>query len=638
MDKDTGDKCGIDDNSGARVASADRGDPGAWFAVLGAALAPAVCVWVFRSEILHHSADLASNALSLAAISVLVALLALRPLIRVLTRRRILLLYCAVSATVGISTMNMVQFLITTLLSPWWFARPENRYSEFLDKIPAWAAPGDPAIVRGMFEGHTSLYADGVWQKWLLPMGFWSVFLLSLLGAQWCLAHLFYQRWARAERLTFPVARIPLQLTEVRGSARYGLAIGAAIAAGIQGVNALHVVFPAVPAINVLPVEVAAGLASPWNQMGALWITLYPCIIGLSYLVPSHILLSCVLFFWLTRLENLGGFVLGLRGQGGAGVGFPYQAEQAQGAAVALALAIVWSARRELAQSVRSRGDRGVWVLLLVSSAALVASGISLGMRPATSLMLIGLFLALMVGAGWIRAAVGLVWNPGNDVSWWPRTLLGAGVTPGEGVGLAYMRWFTFGDFRAHALPAYVDVFHISERGGISRPLLMRMLAAASVLSVLASLWTALDVYHRYGIASALTDQWRTYQGRITFELLRSYLDGFIPRPGWDGMAAAAAGGGIVLGLYAASLRVVWWPLHPAGFVAAQTGTLDWLWLPMLIAWMLKGAVTRAGGLPMYRRALPIFIGLVLGDFVISALLTILAWIVGAPMYKPFPI
>ena len=100
-------------------------------AVVAILTAPLVCIWVFRSEILYRSADLASSSLPVAAVMVLLVLLAVRRLVRALGRRELLWIYAVVAATVGISTMGMVQFLITTLAAPFWFAGSGSRWEEF---------------------------------------------------------------------------------------------------------------------------------------------------------------------------------------------------------------------------------------------------------------------------------------------------------------------------------------------------------------------------------------------------------------------------------------------------------------------------------------------------------------------------
>lgn len=608
-----------------------------WGAIVATVMAPLVCIWVFRSEILYHSADLASNALSLAAVGTLLAFLVLRAVLPRVDRRFVLLVYASVAATVGISTMGMVQFLITTLAAPFWFQNAANRWEEFLPAIPAWVAPRNAAVVRGFFLGRSSLYQAEVLSAWFVPVLVWSAFIVVLLAAQYCLAHIFYPRWAAQERLSFPIVQLPLALATEGSGRRPVLFVGAALAMGVQTVNALHYAMPSVPELRVLPVEIGNTFPPPWNAMGNFWLTLYPCAIGVAALVPTNILLSCVVFFALAKLEIVGAQAWGLRGAGTSG-GFPYPGEQAQGAVLALVGTVIWSAREHLAGSLRLPSDRPAWAGLAGSSFLLCAFGYALGLRVHVCLLLFGLFLLFMVGLGWLRAAVGPLWNPGNDVAWWVRALGGSNLPMREAVGLAYLRWFSFGDFRGHALPNYVDAFRIAERGGISRRLLFTVLVAGSLLSVAASMWVALDVYYRYGAATALTDQWRTYQGRVAFDNLRAMLDGTMPRPGISELTAATFGGIVVIVLAAAGRRMVWWPLHPAGFVMAQTGSLEWFWLPMAIALVLKTLILRAGGLRLYEQARPFFLGLILGDYIMCVLLALAGTLLRIPMYKPFPV
>lgn len=605
---------------------------------IGIVLAPLVCIWVFISELLHNSADLASISLSFAAVGVLLALLGLRVVLRSLTTRRIILIYAIVAGTVGISTMGMVQFLITTLAAPFWFATPENRWQEFWSAIPTWAAPRSPEVVRGFFLGHSSLYQPEIWHAWLVPVIHWSIFIAALLVVQYCLAHLMYPRWANEERLTFPVAQVPLTIMEAQGNARLFLVLGAAVAITIQGMNALHAVKPAIPELRVLPTDIGAMIPPPWNGIGVFWITFYPCIIGLSMLVPTNILLSSVFFYMLGKGENLAGHMWGLHAGNPGGVAFPYGAEQAQGAILALSLVVLWSARKTLRTSLSNPRDRVVWIALAVSFAVMLAYGIALGLHPGTAVLFLGLFLLFMISVGWMRAAVGLIWNLGNDVAWWARAFMIGPMPVGQGIGLAYLRWFSFGDFRAHALPTYIDLMRLSDATKIRRRRLVTALAAASLLSIFASLWIALDVYYKNGATTALTDGWRTYQGRMPFEILRTQLDGATPPLDLPRVLAVVWGFLFTFGLQAANLNLMWWPFHPAGFVMAQSGALEWFWCPMLIAAIIKLLLLRTGGLSLYRRAIPFFIGLVLGDYAIAIILTILSWLLHTPMYKPFPI
>ena len=606
-------------------------------ALAGIVLAPVVCIWVFRSEILYHSADLASNALSLAAVGTLLALLLVRGVLPRVDRRFVLLVYAAVAGTVGISTMGMVQFLIPTLLAPFWFRNAANRWDEFLPAIPAWAAPRSPDVVRGFFLGRSSLYQPEIWQAWMLPVVIWSVFLVFLLTAQYCLAHIFYPRWAYQERLSFPIVQLPLTVTSERNRPRGLMLAGAVLASAVQTLNAIHYAYPAVPELRVLPTELGAMFPPPWSAVGNFWITLYPCAIGVAAFVPSHILLSCVAFFAISKLEIVASQAWGLRGAGSTG-GFPYPGEQAQGAVLALVVAVLWGSRHWLLTSCRRKEDRAAWLGLGLSGVVLCGYGIALGLRVHIAVLFFGLFLLFMIGLGWLRAAVGPLWNPGNDVAWWARAFGGNAVPMGEAVGLAYLRWFSFGDFRAHATPTYVDTMRIADVGRVPRGTLVAALASGSLLCIAATMWVALDVYYRYGAATALTDPWRTYQGRQAFDNLRSLLDGTMPRPGVPELSATAFGFLLVVLLSAANRRLMGWPFHPAGFVMAQTWSLEWFWLPMFIALVIKTAILRAGGLRLYERSRPFFVGLILGDYTMCVILALLGTLLRVPMYKPFPV
>jgi hypothetical protein len=48
------------------------------------------------------------------------------------------------------------------------------------------------------------------------------------------------------------------------------------------------------------------------------------------------------------------------------------------------------------------------------------------------------------------------------------------------------------------------------------------------------------------------------------------------------------------------------------------------LWLPIFVSWLAKVLILRYGGLRGYRRALPFFLGLILGEFFVGFLRSLL--------------
>ncbi len=61
--------------------------------------------------------------------------------------------------------------------------------------------------------------------------------------------------------------------------------------------------------------------------------------------------------------------------------------------------------------------------------------------------------------------------------------------------------------------------------------------------------------------------------------------------------------------------RFLWWPLHPLGYPMASTFAMRNMWFSVLVAWAAKSLVLRYGGVPVYERSRPFFLGLILGDF-----------------------
>jgi hypothetical protein len=98
-------------------------------------------------------------------------------------------------------------------------------------------------------------------------------------------------------------------------------------------------------------------------------------------------------------------------------------------------------------------------------------------------------------------------------------------------------------------------------------------------------------------------------------------------------VGAYAFGCLFTLFLAAMRSRFLWWPFHPVGYLVAGSFGLFRLWLPIFLSWLVKVLILRYGGLRGYRRVLPFFIGLVLGEFSAGCLRTLLDMIFG--LYLP---
>ena len=61
------------------------------------------------------------------------------------------------------------------------------------------------------------------------------------------------------------------------------------------------------------------------------------------------------------------------------------------------------------------------------------------------------------------------------------------------------------------------------------------------------------------------------------------------------------------------------------------------LWMCMFIAWTIKLLLLRYGGLRLYRQAVPLFLGLILGECVMGSLWTIIGILLNMQTYAFWP-
>jgi hypothetical protein len=71
----------------------------------------------------------------------------------------------------------------------------------------------------------------------------------------------------------------------------------------------------------------------------------------------------------------------------------------------------------------------------------------------------------------------------------------------------------------------------------------------------------------------------------------------------------------VTVGLTVMRARYWWWPLLPLGYALWGSWTMIVFWFPIFIAWIIKSTLTRYGGMHLYFRLRPLFLGLILGEF-----------------------
>ncbi|MDE0297909.1 MAG: hypothetical protein OXN17_04705 [Candidatus Poribacteria bacterium] len=136
---------------------------------------------------------------------------------RFLSPGALITIYVMLNISSAIASTDMLQVLVSTMGHAFYFATPENEWKEhFWDHLPRWLVVHDKATLEGYYNGGTSLYAWQNVKAWLLPAFVWLCFIVVLIFMMICLCCILRRQWTGQEKLTYPVIRLPPEMSEQR--------------------------------------------------------------------------------------------------------------------------------------------------------------------------------------------------------------------------------------------------------------------------------------------------------------------------------------------------------------------------------------------------------------------------------------
>lgn len=579
-----------------------------------------------------------------------------------LSRVELLTIYVMLSVTSAVNSHNMMQILVSMMGYAFYFQTPENRYADlFLDRLPRCLVVRDPLSLKNFYQGNSSFYLPENYLPWLTPILCWSIFCAVLLFTMLCLNSILRKQWVESERLTFPIIVLPLEMTEDSGSLfkhRY-FWTGFAIAGAITLLAGFHHLWPGIPYIRIVRQNIGSLITQkPWNAMGGIMVGFYFWAIGLAYLMPLELSTSCWIFFWLIKLEVVASQALGLNDAKMGGMGFdssyPYLNSQSYGAYLGFFVMSMWSARRYLGRVWRTafRGTKeedetdeavSYRTAILGALAGLLFMG-GFAHRIGMSLPIIGVFLLFYfifaIICCRIRAELGF---PTHDMHiMQPHhlilTALGTEHTPRQDmVGFSLFFWFNR-TYASHPAPHQLEAFKIAERTHTPARQIFNAALIAGIFAMPIGFWMLLHNYFQIGGATSKMEEWALGMGNGCWNDLANRLNPAAPAStNWTSLGFVGVGfaGSMLLGWL--RLRYMWFPLHPLAYAIGNSWGVAQLWVPLLIGSMVKSAMLKFGGLPTYRRSLPFFFGLILGEIVIGSLWTIVGIALGIPTYDFWP-
>jgi len=553
-----------------------------------------------------------------------------------LTRRELLTIYSMLAVGSAMSGHDMLQTVVPALTHGYWYATPENEWqSLFWRYLPRWLVIQDTGDLAIYYRGESSVYWSGHYKLWLTPILWWTTFFAALVAVMLGINMMLRVAWTAKEKLAFPIVQLPYKLTEPKGAFFRSkvMWIGFAVSGGIALWNGIHVLKPFLPQIPTRQFEIGQYFTQrPWNAIG--WTPMYmlPFAIGMAFLMPLDLSFSMWFFYLFWKMLKVLGSAMGLRSL----PGFPYDGPQTTGAYLMLAFLVLWGSRRHLVSVFRSaftrRADSGwEYRFALIMGASGLAWLFLLAHRMGMSWWVIplyfGIYYIMGVSITRVRAQLG---PPTHEMyqATPHKILVDALGTRRLGVSTLTsfaMLWGFNRGYRAHPMPHILEGFRLGEQ--VKTPpmrLAFAMLIAAFVASATA-FWAFIQMSYRNGADA--NPPWGGFQHLQTWLFYAS-------SPRTLELSFMGVGAMVTLILQLLRQRFLWLSLHPAAYaLTGSTWTLSWLWFSIFLSWLGKWVIIKHNGIKGYRSALPFFMGLLLGDYLVGGSWIILRWLTGIQTY-----
>ncbi|MBM3477218.1 MAG: hypothetical protein FJX75_28460 [Armatimonadetes bacterium] len=638
-----------------QVSSATTAEPSALqglsikAVVLALVLLVVSLYWVLRVEMIAHSTQITESVPVVPAVAALILLTLIAPLLRRfpralrLSQADILAVYVFLTVSTSMASVGACRLIFPNLTALRYFAEPENNFEAYWKYVPGWFAPTDNEAIRQMYEGEDEPIP---WRAWAKPLTMWMLFILAWYTAMFALMVMFRRQWSDRERLTFPIVHMVMDFSDPGGGRLVGgffrnplMWAGFGLCAIYNVMNILQAWNPAVPALGRQYDIGALFTERPLSAIRPLSIAWRPENIGLGYLVSTEITLTVWVFYLLLRLSNVVAVAAGREI-----AGFPFDQEQSVGAYIALGAFLLYVGRHQLRTVVekavgrlRELDDQNEpvpysWAVIafVLGVGGMLLFAVKAGMWLWTAALYFGLILlfALVYARARAEAGAAMVWlfpfyqHKRAILNALGSARLSGGNDWGNLTIFSYFMWMSRGYFQS--MMAYqVEASRIATETHLRQRAMSFVLFIALIVGIWGAYYIHLGAYYKYGnnVLEGGTTQggYRTQLARGEFLETAGYA--LAPKaPDLTRTGMSGVGLGVCAFLIVMRILFLRFPLHPLGY-AMVTSYGHPLWGPFLLVWLIKTLVLRIGGMRLYRRLIPLFLGIVIAHFFVAGII-----------------
>jgi len=597
-------------------------------------------------------AGLTSDYITAGAMMLLfVLVLVVNPLLKLLFGRNalsaaeLLLIYIMMIVASAIPTWGLVTNLFHILTRPFYYATPENAWTEIIvPHIPSWIAPRDPQVAHYFYSG----LARGEslpWQAWVMPLVWWIALMVTVYFVMICLMVLVRRQWVVHERLTFPLTHPPIEL--LRGNDRHVVPpvfktwkfwIPFLLVFFVVSNNPIRYRWPAFPEIRLME-------SFPFFR-NAIWIPFFWnfAIVGITYFlnldVAGSIWLFCLLAKIQTGVFKTVGVSVGGRHEWLTGSS-PATAHQAFGALIVLSAVVLWRARDHLRQVFRKAfrhapevddSDEimsyrtavfGTILGVLFICGWYNAAGLSWG----AALVFLGVAYLIFFGITRVIAVGGIGFTSAPML---PQVFMVYGTGPEflgqKGIVQMAFQFSWAAEYRTSVMASSIQGMKLAHdaQGRPRRVFLAMMLAM--VAGMAGAIWITMHLNYTRGGANMRQFGVPTLAYAFSEHHLKNPVETAWL---WERWQFTGIGAAVMSLLIYARHHLAWWPVHYVGFVIGDCWVTGVAWWSVFLGWLAKLVIMRSGGAIAYRRHMPIFLGMLFGQLMCGGVWMIVDFIEG---------
>jgi len=520
------------------------------------------------------------------------------------------------------------------MAAPYYLATPENGWIDFIQpNLSPWLFPkNNLGETKWLYEG----LPQGVpipWQVWIMPVFWWLSLIVAGFIVCVSIVVILRKQWIEYERLDYPLVSRIVDLVDDSenpdGTPRWPQLlqgrlfwIGFTFSFGIILWNIVGYFDTQWPQIRLSPLggRFYACRICPW-----IITHINPYTVGFGYFVKSEILFSIwafhLLFIAQVVFLRRTGLQLGGKDVPGRNWGDPVVKWQSLGALFAFVIWGLWTARRHL-QTVFlkaiGRSDHDDSNEMLSYRTAMISLGLGIlfialwmakaGVPVAMIAFIIPTAVVLYIALARFVCESGTLYlslptsplevgyQMVGTTSLSARTIVAATTT-------TTLPWMLF-------MPALSQGAKVADRIRGSKRTLFWALLVGLLVALLVNIVIVLGNGYTYGAFNFAEFPFTRYAPRRIGGMVQTIKNPQLPSlPHFFVFILGAA---VMIALTVIRYRMSSWTLHPIGY-AASTTNIRLQVTSIFLVWMAKALITRIGGVQLYRRLYPLFIGLILG-------------------------